>query len=245
MCLICDAEDHKAVCGACLLRLRKALASCADLEHLLDDEAAGLSVKASNGGGSGAGDSISYFLGVKTRLNNALRTLYVTGGFAGAESQKTPALAHLLVRRAYQLQDYEGERANLVGAVEDVFDAVRGAWRAVDNRPEMVSLGACGECQAGHVRAVRGAPVGWCSVCGASYDARALSESRREQVLDELGGSWLSSKDMAAAFTALGLELRDATIRQWGTRGHVQKHGSLYLFDDVMDYFERKALARR
>ncbi|NCB88914.1 MAG: hypothetical protein EOM43_15845 [Gammaproteobacteria bacterium] len=134
--------------------------------------------------------------------------------------------------------------------VGELTAAVRSATNLIDLAPQIKTHGKCGTCQA-WIKAPADREVHFCTACGTELDLTQVRENLRDVVLDALGGLWLSSQEMPHAVELCGHIITDTDVRDWYRRDKLpagrrdsNRGAYLYLFDDVLDQAERRAIKK-
>jgi len=119
-------------------------------------------------------------------------------------------------------------------AVDEIVFAVQQATRAIDRPEERQYVGPCA-CGRDLYRKPD-APVARCRYCEAEYDAEALTNGLRDQVMGRL----VTAREGATLLSRFDLATGQGTIDKWCerkriiARGHDEKGRRLYLFDELL-----------
>lgn len=119
-------------------------------------------------------------------------------------------------------------------ACDEMTYAITQAMRAIDRAPERQYVGPCA-CGRDLYRKP-GAKVARCRSCEAEYDADALTNSLRAQIMGRL----VTAREGATLLSRFDLATAQGTIDKWHerkritARGHDEKGRRLYLFDELL-----------
>lgn len=124
-------------------------------------------------------------------------------------------------------------------AFDELNYACRLSVSTVDRPPARWYAGPCDGCTL-DLYALPGARSFRCHECGAEYDA----EQRRSWLLQAARDHLGPANQIAAALTALGVQVRVGTVYSWASRGRLIAHGHdakgrpLYRVGDALDLVE-------
>lgn len=109
---------------------------------------------------------------------------------------------------------------------EEITNAVRSGWRAVDRPPMRLFAGLClvDDCE-GSLRAKPGAVDVMCPACGITHDV----EERRAQMREDLDSMLCTASEigrLGAYFDGLDRERTKRLVMTWARRGRITAHGT-------------------
>lgn len=245
-CQICTAPTHAATCPNCITYTETQLTQAVTLLVELRTEAAKTTTKTPGGYTTATdGQPLGINLGalvVSDRLTRAIGNL---GARVGVGSTDPYTVREQVYRLAWTQQDDPTPEL-----VRELADAVDAATRLVDLAPQIRTHGQCPTCTA-WVKAPADRQAHFCTACGTELNLPAVRENLKDLVLDALGGAWFTYQEMPAAIKLCGFEVTPTDVRDWHRRGKLPAGrrgrsggGYEYLFDDVLDVAEKRAIKR-
>lgn len=149
---------------------------------------------------------------------------------AGLPDDTLTAISRWLLWRVDGLAFHEAGHE----ACDEIVFAVTAAMRAIDRPAERQYVGPC-QCGRDLYRKP-GAAVARCRACEAEYDAEALTNALRDQVMGRL----VTAREGATLLSRFDLSTKQGTIDTWCERGRIVPRGHdpkgrrLYLFDELV-----------
>ena len=245
-CQICGRPVFAATCPDCIEKVNNLLTDAVFLLPQLTLEAGKQTSKTPGGYTTGSeGRPLGVNLGaisISRRLSTAVGDLGARCGVATTD----PAVAREHTYKLSWAQKDDPARE----LVDDLTAAVRSATNLIDLAPQIKTHGRCPTCQA-WVKAPDDREVHFCTACGAELNLPQVRENLRDIVLDSLGGLRATAKEMPHAIELCGHIITEKDVCDWyrrdrlpagrrdSNRGHY-----LYLFDDVLDNAERRAIKK-
>lgn len=245
-CQLCARPAFAATCSECIERVNNLLTDAVFLLPQLTLEAGKQTSKTPGGYTTGSeGRPLGVNLGaisISRRLSTAVGDLGARCGVATTD----PAVAreHTYKLSWAQKDDPARELTYELNA------AVRSATNLVDLAPQIKTHGRCPTCQA-WIKAPADREVHICTTCGTELDLPQVREGLRDIVLDSLDGLWLTAKEMPHAIELCGHTVTEKDVCDWYRRDKLpagRRYSELalhqYLFDDVLDNAERRAIKK-
>lgn len=245
-------RDNAYVCDDCLDKAGKALGDIAWLDEQLAITIGKQRGAPTEGGPAGAEKSLPFNVAaaqVRDDLRNTLvgwvRVCHEEGVRSsdpkpGLPADSLTAMARWLLWRVDGLAFHEAGYE----AIDEIVYAVAQAHRTIDRAPERQYVGPCA-CGRDLYRKP-GAVMVKCRACEAEYDAEALTDSLRAQVMGRL----VTTKEGATLLSRFDLPTAEGTIHSWVSRKKLTPHGhdrnsrNLYLLDDLFDLAAKEATRR-
>ncbi|MFW0120297.1 hypothetical protein ACN08Y_10325 [Rothia sp. P5764] len=245
-CQICSQPTHARTCSACIEYTNAQLTRAITLIPELRVEAAKTTAKAPGGYSTAAeGKPAGINIGALALIDRLTRAIGDLGARVGVGSTDPYA-----VRESTYKLAWEQDNDPAYELITELAEAINAANRMVDLAPAIVSHGHCPTCGTS-IKAPSDRKVQFCTACGEKVDLAAARETRREIILDSLGGQWLNTSEMVAALEMCGYTISDVDVRNWYKRDRLPagrksfKRGAwTYLFDDVLDCAERRELKK-
>jgi len=241
----CDrpTRDDAYVCDDCADELGRALGDVTWLVEELETTITKQRGKTeSGGGGASAEKPLPYHEAAAEALRNLRALLVLWVRFCSEEGVRSsdprdglpednlPAMSRWLLWRVDGLTLHDiGPEAH-----DEITNAVATCRRVIDRAPERQYVGPCA-CGRDLYRKP-GAQVVRCRFCEAEYDADALTNSLRDQIMGRL----VTAREGATLLSRFDLETKQATIDKWRERkrlverGHNTRGHRLYLFDELL-----------
>lgn len=244
-CQICAAPTHAATCPNCVAFTEAQLTQAVTLIVDLRDEAAKITTKTPGGYTTATdGQPLGINLGALTVSDRLTRAIGNLGARVGVGSTDPHTVREQIYKLAWEQEDDPAPEL-----VRELADAVNAATRLVDLAPQIRTHGQCPTCTA-WVKAPADRKAHFCTACGTELDLPAVRENLKDLVLDALGGAWFPEMEMPYALELIGYTITGKDVRNWysrdklpaGRRRHNNKGVWLYLFDDVLDVAERRAI---
>lgn len=243
-CQICTKPTHAATCPNCVAFTEAQLTQAVTLLVELRTEAAKATTKTPGGYTTATdGQPLGINLGalaVSDRLTRAIGNL---GARVGVGSTDPHTVREQVYKLAWVQEDDPAPEL-----VRELTEAVNAATRLVDLAPQIRTHGKCTTCGV-FIKAPADRQVHFCTACGTEQNLQTVRENLRDLVLDALGGSWFPEAEMPYALELVGHTVTGKDVRNWYTRdklpaGRQRNHKGvwLYLFDDVLDVAERRAI---
>lgn len=245
-CQICAAPTHAATCPDCVAFTETQLTQAVTLIVELRNEAAKTTAKTQGGYTTASdGQPLGINIGALTVSDRLTRAIGDLGARVGVGSTDP----HTVRENAYKLA-WTQEDDPAPELVRELAEAVNAATRLVDLAPQIRTHGKCTTCGA-FIKAPADREVHFCTACGTEQDLETVRENLKELVLDALGGAWFTYREMPAAIKLCGFDVSETDVRDWYRRGKLPTGrrgrsggGYEYLFDDVLDVAERRAIKR-
>lgn len=223
-CTVCERPtgDQAYACSSCSGRLARALGDVAALTEALDD-AISRQTRTSSGIGvasRSADRPLPWDQHASLAASTLRGTLSTWARLVAEERGRDLPADTMPAMAAYLLGQLEWIRHHPAAAeaVEQIRDAVTGAVRAVDRRPDRLYAGPCGiEGCPGELYAKLGAQWVSCRVCSTEYDVAV----RREWMLTAAEDVWATSELISAALSRLGHPVTTAMLRGLKHRGRL------------------------
>lgn len=245
-CQICTKPTHAATCHECIAFVDTQLTQAVFLLPQLTLEAGKQTTKTPGGyTTSTEGRPLGVNLGaisISRRLTAAIGDLGARCGVGTTDPTVTREHTYKLAWVQENDPTYE--------LVEELTNAVNSATRLIDLAPQIKTHGKCPTCQT-WVKAPADRQVHFCTACGTEISLPQVRETLHDIVLDALGGLWLSAQEMPHAIELCGHLVTDKDIRDWYRRDKLpagrrdsNRGAYLYLFDDVLDQAERRAIKK-
>lgn len=245
-CQICAAPTHAATCPNCVAFTEAQLTQAVTLIVDLRDEAAKITTKTPGGYTTTSdGQPLGINLGalaVSDRLTRAIGNL---GARVGVGSTDPYTVREQVYKLAWVQQDDPAPEL-----VRELAEAVNAATRLVDLAPQIRTHGKCTTCGA-FIKAPADRQVHFCTACGTEQNLETVRENLKDLILDALGGAWFTYQEMPAAIKLCGFDITETDVRDWHRRGKLPAGrrgrsggGYEYLFDDVLDVAEKRAIKR-
>jgi hypothetical protein len=235
-------RDGAYVCDDCGDRLARALGDLAWLEEQLAITIGKQRGAPTEGGPAGAEKALPFNVAageVRDNLRNTLvgwirvcaeERVRSSDPKDGLPDDNLKAMGRWLLWRVDGLAFHEAGYE----AVDEIVYAVARAQQAIDRAPERQYVGPCA-CGRDLYRKP-GAVMVKCKACEAEYDAEALTDNLRGQVMGRL----VTAREGATLLSRFDLETGQGTIDKWHARKRIIDHGHdakgrrLYLLDDLM-----------
>lgn len=245
-CQICDQPTHARTCHNCIEYTNAQLTRAVTLMPELRVEAAKTTTKTPGGyTTTNTGQPLGINLGalvVSDRLTRAIGNLGARVGVGSTDP-------HNVREHTYKLA-WEQDDDPAPELVRELADAVNAAHRLVDIAPQIRTHGKC-TCCGVFIKAPADREVHFCTACGTEQNLEAVRENLKELVLDALGGAWFTYREMPAAVKLCGFDVTETDVRDWHRRGKLPAGrrtraggGYEYLFDDVLDVAEQRAIKK-
>ena len=245
-CQLCERPVFAATCADCIEKVNTLLSDAVFLLPQLTLEAGKQTSKTPGGYTTGSeGRPLGVNLGaisISRRLCAAIGDLGARCGVATTD----PAVAREYTYKLSWAQKDDPARE----LVDDLAAAVKSATRLIDVAPQIKTHGRCPTCQA-WIKAPADREVHFCTACGTELNLSQVRETLRDIVMDALGGLWLTSQEMPHAIELCGHVVTDVDVRDWYRRDKLpagrrdsNRGAYLYLFDDVLDQAERRAIKK-
>lgn len=246
LCQLCSRPAFAATCPDCIAFVNAQLTQAVFLLPQLTLEAGKQTSKTPGGYTTGSeGRPLGVNLGaisISRRLCAAIGDLGARCGVATTD----PAVAR---EHTYKLSwAQKGDPAKEI--VDDLAGAVKSATNLIDLAPQIKTHGKCPTCQT-WIKVPADREVHFCTACGTELNLSQVRETLRDIVMDELGGLWLTSQEMPHAIELCGHVATDVDVRDWYRRDRLpagrrdsNRGAYLYLFDDVLDQAERRAIKK-
>jgi hypothetical protein len=238
------ADDSRTACSGCWARLEQQLAEMPALVAELDVTITRQAATGLRNGPRGNEKPLPYDVKASEALNVLHGALWgwVREGlqihpemyFTG--SPDTVGLSRYLLRLTDWLQHHEDGQL----AVEEINDAVRNAYRAIDRAADMQALGMCGNDVDGivceeHLRTAVTAKTVRCRTCSAEYDVA----ERRAWLLDVARDRLVTTREACAAVSVWGEgNITAKMIEGWKRRERIFPRSTgpdMWLLGDVID----------
>lgn len=245
-CQLCTKPTPAATCPDCIAFVNAQLTQAVFLLPQLTLEAGKQTSKTPGGYTTGSeGRPLGVNLGaisISRRLSAAIADLGARCGVATTD----PAIAREHTYKLAWVQECDPAKE----LAYELNAAVRSATNLIDLAPQIKTHGKCPTCQT-WVKAPEDRAVHFCTACGTELDLTQVRETLRDIVLDSLGGLWATAQEMPHAIELCGHIITEKDVRDWyrrdklpagrrdSNRGHY-----LYLFDDVLDNAERRAIKK-
>lgn len=242
-------RDAAYVCDDCGDRLAQALGDMTWLDEELETTVGKQRGAPTEGGPAGSEKSLPFHVAaaeVRDNLRNTLvgwvRICSEEGVRSSDPSDGLPANTLTAMSR-WLLWRVDGLAYHEAGgdAVDEITYAVTQAVKAIDLAPERQYVGPCA-CGRDLYRKP-GALLARCRHCGEQYDAEALTNALRDQVMGRL----VTAREGATLLSQFDLRTGQGTIDKWAERkrivprGHDDKQRRLYLFDELLTLAARSA----
>lgn len=246
-CQICTKPTHAATCPDCIGFVEAQLTQSVMLLAELRTEAAKTTSKTQGGYTTATdGQPLGINLGalaVSDRLTRAIGNL-------GARVEVGSTDPHTVREQVYKLAWAQPDDP-APELVRELADAVNAATRLVDLAPQIRTHGKCTTCGV-FIKVPADWQVHFCTACGTEQNLETVRENLKDLVLDALGGAWFPEADMPYALALVGYTVTGKDVRNWFVRGKLpagrRRHNGtgpwLYLFEDVLDVAERRAIKR-
>lgn len=246
LCQLCSRPAFAATCPDCIEKVNALLTDAVFLLPQLTLEAGKQTSKTPGGYTTGSeGRPLGVNLGaisISRRLSAAVGDLGARCGVATTD----PAVAREHTYKLAWVQ--EGDPAKEL--VDELTNAVKSATNLIDLAPQIKTHGKCPTCQT-WIKAPEDREVHFCTACGTELDLTQVRETLRDIVMDSLGGLWLNATEMPHATALCGHTVTEKDITDWYRRDRLpagrrdsNRGRYLYLFDDVLDQAERRAIKR-
>lgn len=246
-------RDGAYVCEDCLDGLSKALGNGAWLDDELTTTISKQRAATTDGeGGVSAEKALPYNVDVSEVRDNLRNTLVgwvrvcheeavrSSDPRGGLPADTITAMTRWLLWRVDGLAYHQAGHE----ACDEIAYAVSQATKAIDRPAERQYVGPCA-CGRDLYRKP-GKPTVTCRRCETTYNAEALTDSLRDQVMGRL----VTAREGATLLSRFDLSTKQATIDKWRERalvverGHDAKGKRLYLFDELLTLAARHAPPR-
>ncbi|WP_237692944.1 hypothetical protein [Rothia nasimurium] len=244
-CQICTKPTHAATCPECVSFVETQLTQSVTLIVELRTEAAKTTTKTQGGYTTGQeGQPLGINLGALAVSDRLTRAIGDLGARVGVGSTDPHTVREQVYKLAWAQQDDPAPEL-----VRELAEAVNAATRLVDLAPQIRTHGKCTTCGV-FIKAPADRQVHFCTACGTEQNLETVRENLKDLVLDALGGAWFPEMEMPYALELIGYTITGKDVRNWynrdklpaGRRRHNDKGAWLYLFDDVLDVAERRAI---
>jgi hypothetical protein len=235
-------RDDAYTCEDCLDRLSKALGDMTWVDTELAITIGKERGLPTEGGPAGSEKSLPFHVAAAQVRDNLRNTLVgwvrvcVEEAVRSSDPRDGLPADTLTAMSRWLLWRVDGLAFNEAGgeAVDEITYAVEQAVKAIDLAPERQYVGPCA-CGRDLYRKP-GAPMVKCRACEAEYDAEAVTDALRGQVMGRL----VTAREGALLLSQFDLTTKQGTIDTWRERkrlvshGHDEKRRRLYLFDDLL-----------
>lgn len=245
-CQICTAPTHAATCPDCVAFTETQLTQAITLTAELRNEAAKTTAKTQGGYTTAQdGQPLGINLGALAVSDRLTRAISDLGARCGVGSTDPGTVREHIYKLAWAQQDDPAPEL-----VRELAEAVNAATRLVDLAPQIRTHGKCVTCGT-FIKAPADRQVHFCKACDTEQDLATVRENLKDLVLDALGGAWFPETEMPYALELVGYAVTGKDVRNWYGRDKLpagrKRYGNdpwLYLFDDVLDVAEKRAIKR-
>lgn len=245
-CQICTKPTHAATCPECVTYTEAQLTQSVTLLVELRTEAAKTTSKTQGGYTTGQeGQPLGINLGALAVSDRLTRAIGDLGARVGVGSTDPYTVREQVYKLAWTQEDDPAPEL-----VRELAEAVNAATRLVDLAPQIRTHGKCTTCGV-FIKAPADRQVHFCTACGTEQNLETVRENLKDLVLDALGGAWFTYQEMPAAIKLCGFDITETDVRDWYRRGKLPTGrrgrtggGYEYLFDDVLDVAEKRAIKR-
>lgn len=205
------------LCRTCESTLVQNLGRVPSMIEDLDVEVTRQAVKACSPG-TASGSSVGFDVLASELRDGITAVLVGLETIAGGRGNRsTPAGRRVHTIRANMPRVIKNP--SVTGWHADLTELLRRAAEKIDQPAERVDLGEC-ECGARLVT-VRGMGSVRCRFCGVAHDVAEVVEGRRDRVLDELAGAFLTVRELVDALALMGHVVKARTVKSWAERGRL------------------------